>query len=149
MSGIICMVSGIFIIVGSLETTGWTSSFSDFLASIIGGNVFLGYVLLILFSILFSVFIDNVPYLATMLPVTIAMANELANNPSLFLFGLLIGASLNGNITPVGASANIVATGMLKKEGHEVKFLEFVKIGLPFTLSAVIPASIFVWFLWS
>jgi Na+/H+ antiporter NhaD/arsenite permease-like protein len=84
-----------------------------------------------------------------MLPVAISMSDKLGINPSLFLFGLLIGASLGGNITPIGASANIVACGLLKKQGYPVKFGEFVKIGLPFTLAAVTVAYLFVWFVWS
>jgi len=77
------------------------------------------------------------------------MANELNANPSLFLFGLLIGASLGGNITPIGASANIIACGLLKKEGYEVRFKDFMKIGIPFTFAAVAAAYLFVWFVWS
>jgi Na+/H+ antiporter NhaD/arsenite permease-like protein len=83
-----------------------------------------------------------------MLPVAISMSDQLQINPSLFLFGLLIGASLGGNITPIGASANIVACGLLKKEGYEVNFKDFMKIGVPFTLAAVIAAYLFVWFIW-
>jgi len=64
------------------------------------------------------------------------------------LFGLLIGASLGGNITPIGASANIVACGLLKKEGHPVRFGHFMKIGFPFTLAAVMAAYLFVWAVW-
>ncbi|MDP2830890.1 MAG: SLC13 family permease, partial [Candidatus Omnitrophota bacterium] len=95
-----------------------------------------------------SAFIDNVPFLAAMLPVAISMSDKLQINPSLFLFGLLIGASLGGNITPIGASANIVACGLLKKEGYNVTFKDFAKIGVPFTLAAVVPAYLFVWFVW-
>ena len=89
------------------------------------------------------------PFLAAMLPVAISMSDKLSLNPSLFLFGLLIGTSLGGNITPIGASANIVACGILKKEGYNVKFGQFAKIGLPFTLAAVFAAYIFVWLIWS
>jgi Na+/H+ antiporter NhaD/arsenite permease-like protein len=84
-----------------------------------------------------------------MLPVAVSVSSKLAINPSLFLFGLLVGSSLGGNITPIGASANIVACGILKKEGHEVKFGQFMKIGIPFTLVAVTTASIFIWLVWS
>ncbi len=83
-----------------------------------------------------------------MLPVAISLAAKLSINPSLLLFGLLIGASLGGNITPIGASANIVACGILKKEGYEVRFKDFMKIGIPFTLAAVAAAYLFVWFVW-
>jgi Na+/H+ antiporter NhaD/arsenite permease-like protein len=83
-----------------------------------------------------------------MLPVAISMSAKLGINPSLFLFGLLIGASLGGNITPIGASANIVACGLLKKEGYTVKFGDFFKIGLPFTLAAVTAGYLFLWLVW-
>lgn len=139
---------GIFILVGSLTITGWIELLSGFLLRLMGEKIFLGYTLIVFLSVAFSAFIDNVPFLATMLPVALSMSDKLQINPSLFLFGLLIGASLGGNITPIGASANIVACGLLKKEGYEIRFMEFVKIGLPFTLAAVTAAYLFVWFVW-
>lgn len=140
---------GIFIIVGSLTLNGWIEKISVLLSHLVGSNIFLGYTALVFLSVFLSAFVDNVPFLAAMLPVAISMSNSLNINPSLFLFGLLIGASLGGNITPIGASANIVACGLLKKEGYAVKFKDFVKIGLPFTLVAVGAAYIFLWFVWS
>ena len=139
---------GVFIIVGSITSTGWIDIISNFLSNIIGSNIFLGYFMIVFISVFLSAFIDNVPFLAAMLPVAITMSNTLGINPSLLLFGLLVGASLGGNITPIGASANIVSMGILKKEGYDVKFGDFVKIGLPFTLAAVTAASLFVWFVW-
>ncbi len=139
---------GVFIIVGSISITGWIGVLADYLASLVGTNIFLGYSAIVFLSVILSAFIDNVPFLAAMLPVAIVMANKLQVNPSLFLFGLLIGASLGGNITPIGASANIVACGLLKKEGYQVKFGNFMKIGVPFTLAAVGAAYLFVWFIW-
>ena len=140
---------GVFILVGSITLTGWIQTLSSFLSSLIGSNIFLGYTLIVFISVVLSAFIDNVPFLAAMLPVAIAMATNLHINPSLFLFGLLIGASLGGNITPIGASANIVACGLLKKEGITVRFKDFMKIGVPFTFAAVGAAYLFVWFVWS
>lgn len=140
---------GIFILVGSIILTGWIETISNFLAGLVGKNIFLGYTLIVFISVFLSAFIDNVPFLAAMLPVAMSMSDKLQINPSLFFFGLLIGASLGGNIAPIGASANIVACGLLKKEGYEVKFKDFVKIGLPFTLVAVTVAYLFVWFVWS
>jgi len=139
---------GVFILVGSVTLTGWIGIVSNFLSGLVGKNIFLGYTLLVFFSVFLSAFIDNVPFLAAMLPVAISMSDKLNINPSLFLFGLLIGASLGGNITPIGASANIVACGLLKKEGYQVSFKEFAKIGLPFTLAAVTAAYLFIWFIW-
>ncbi len=140
---------GVFVLVGSITLTGWIDKASGFLSSLVGTNIFLGYTLLVFISVILSAFIDNVPFLVAMLPVAMSMSAKLGINPSLFLFGLLIGASLGGNITPIGASANIVACGLLKKEGYEVKFKDFMKIGLPFTLAAVSAAYLFVWFIWS
>ena len=138
----------VFILVGAITITGWIEIISASLSNLIGKNIFLGYTLLVFISVFVSAFVDNVPFLAAMLPVAISMSQRLGINPSLFLFGLLIGASLGGNITPIGASANIVACGLLKKEGYHVKFREFAKIGLPFTLVAVTAAYLFVWFVW-
>jgi len=139
---------GIFIIVGGLSFTGWIEVIAGYLANLVGGNIFLGYTAIVFISVLLSAFIDNVPFLAAMLPVAMIMSVKLQVSPSLFLFGLLIGASLGGNITPIGASANIVACGLLKKEGYPVKFTEFMKIGIPFTIAAVSAAYLFVWFVW-
>jgi Na+/H+ antiporter NhaD/arsenite permease-like protein len=140
---------GIYILVGSITLTGWIEVISAYLSSLVGQNIFLGYTLLVFMSVILSAFIDNVPFLAAMLPVAMSMSVKLGINPSLFLFGLLIGTSLGGNITPIGASANIVSCGLLKKEGYSVKFSEFMKIGIPFTLAAVIPAYLFIWLVWS
>lgn len=139
---------GVFILVGSITLTGWVETISIFLSGLVGQNIFLGYTLVVFLSVFLSAFIDNVPFLAAMLPVAISMSEKLGINPSLFLFGLLIGTSLGGNITPIGASANIVACGLLKKEGYSVKFGHFMKIGLPFTLVAVSAAYLFIWFVW-
>jgi Na+/H+ antiporter NhaD/arsenite permease-like protein len=139
---------GIFIIVGSITATGWIERIAHALSGVMGSNVFLGYTLIVFLAVALSAFIDNVPFLAAMLPVAIILAEKSQVNPSLFLFGLLIGASLGGNVTPIGASANIVACGLLKKEGYPVKFGHFVKLGLPFTLAAVTSAYLFVWFVW-
>ncbi|MFH0827521.1 MAG: SLC13 family permease [Candidatus Omnitrophota bacterium] len=139
---------GIFILVGSITLTGWVEAISGFLSGVVGGNLFLGYSLLVIVAVILSGFIDNVPFLAAMLPVALSMAKRLDVSPSLFLFGLLIGASLGGNLTPIGASANIVSCGLLKKEGYEVSFKDFGKIGVPFTLAAVAAAYLFIWFIW-
>lgn len=139
---------GIFIIVGAISLTGWIEILAENLAGLVGGNIFLGYTAIVFLAVILSAFIDNVPFLAAMLPVAMIMADKLQVNPSLFLFGLLIGASLGGNITPIGASANIVACGLLKKEGYPVKFCDFMKIGIPFTLAAVGAAYLFIWFIW-
>ena len=140
---------GIFIIVESLTITGWIDTISRELSLLVHGNALAGYITLVLGAVAFSAFVDNVPFLATMLPVAGSMSQTLGTEPPLLFFGLLIGASLGGNITPVGASANIVACGLLRKEGYPVTFRDFGKISVAFTVAAVVPAAILVWFLWA
>ncbi|NUM52738.1 MAG: anion permease [Candidatus Hydrogenedentes bacterium] len=138
----------IFIIVGSLTEAGWTDALAKWLAEQVGANVFVGYTLIVFISVIVSAFVDNVPFLAAMLPVADKLAREVGVPPELFMFGLLIGASLGGNVTPVGASANIVATGLIRKEGHPVSLAHWLRISIPFTIAAVVPAYIFIWFVW-
>ena len=113
-----------------------------------GGNVFLLYTIVVWASVLISAFIDNIPYVATMIPVLGGLAATLGVDPTPLYFGLLSGATLGGNITPIGASANITGIGILRREGHEVKNSDFFKIGIPFTLAAIIPAYIYIWLLY-
>jgi Na+/H+ antiporter NhaD/arsenite permease-like protein len=84
-----------------------------------------------------------------MLPVVAGIASILGIDPTLLYFGLLSGATLGGNLTPIGASANIAALGILRKEGYEVRAGEFMKISVPFTLAAVTTGYILIWLIWS
>ena len=85
-----------------------------------------------------------------MLPVIAGISNQIPGlNPVVLYFGLLIGATLGGNITPFGASANVVAIGALKKEGFKVKNADFFKIGIPFTMAAVLVGYLFCWLVWA
>ncbi|MFH1783855.1 MAG: SLC13 family permease [bacterium] len=140
---------GLFILVGSLVSVGLIGDLAAAIATLTGKNVFMTYFLVVWLSVLFSAFIDNVPYILAMLPLTQTLSQGLGISPYLLYFGLLIGASLGGNITPIGASANIVGCGLLRKNGYKVSFSEFVRIGLPFTVSAVLIASAFIWIIWS
>ena len=97
-----------------------------------------------------SAFIDNIPYVATMLPVVLAISEQMGlPNAYLFAFGLLIGATLGGNITPVGASANIAGIGILQKEGYKVSTKDFLRIGIPFTFIAAFSGALVIWFVWA
>ena len=94
---------------------------------------------------LISAFIDNIPYVATMIPVIAGIALKMGIDPTPLYFGLLSGATLGGNCTPIGASANIAGIGILRKEGCDVTNADFFKIGIPFTFAAIVPAYIYVW----
>ena len=137
----------LFIIIRAVSNVGIIADISAFFASIGSQNIFLLYTLIVFGSVLISAFIDNIPYVATMLPVIAALGHG-GTTQTLLGFGLLCGATLGGNITPVGASANVVAIGMLNKEGYKVKSSDFFKIGIPFTLVAVLGGYAFIWLTW-
>ena len=136
---------GLFLMIGGISAKGVIDAAANLLAKAGGGNVFLLYTIIVWASVLISAFIDNIPYVATMIPVIGGIAATLGIDPTPLYFGLLTGATLGGNITPIGASANITGIGILRRDGYEVKNKDFFQIGIPFTLAAVIPAYIFIW----
>ncbi len=138
------LLFGLFVVIGGIEYNGVIDALANWLASL-GGSVFIIYTIIVWASVLFSAFIDNIPYVATMLPVVAGLAAKMGIDPTVLYFGLLCGATLGGNLTPIGASANITGIGILRKEGYEVKNKDFFKIGIPFTLGALIPAYIYIW----
>ncbi|NLY53732.1 MAG: TRAP transporter large permease subunit [Firmicutes bacterium] len=142
-------LTGVFILVGSLSATGVVSSIASWISQLTGGSILITFLVLVWMSVLVSAFVDNIPYTLAMLPVAQQVAASVGTSPYLLMFGLMIGTTLGGNITPIGASANVVAVGLLRKQGVDVSFGEFVRIGLPFTLTAVLTASILLWLFWA
>lgn len=139
---------GLFLMIGGLDASGVIAKAGELLASLGGNNMFLLYTVIVWFSVLISAFIDNIPYVATMIPIISGMAPALGVDPAALTplyFGLLSGATLGGNCTPIGASANITGIGILRKAGYDVKNSDFFKIGIPFTIAAIVPAYIYIW----
>lgn len=143
------LLSGLFVIIQAVTNVGLIDDISNAFVSIAGDNLFKIYTILVWFSVLVSAFIDNIPYVATMLPVVSGISAQLGLEPTLLYFGLLAGATLGGNITPVGASANIAAGGILKKEGYEISAGQFMRIGVPFTLVAVVAGYVLIWLIYA
>ena len=139
------LLLGLFIMIGGISEQGVIAAAADLLAKMGGGNIFLLYTVIVWASVLISAFIDNIPYVATMIPVIAGLASTLGVDPTVLYFGLLSGATLGGNCTPIGASANIAGIGILRKEGYTVKNSDFFKIGIPFTLAAIVPAYVYLW----
>lgn len=142
------LLISLFLVIEGIKDVGIINDFANFIVKIGGNNTFLLYTIIVWGSALLSGFIDNIPYVATMLPVVQSVSLSLGINPYLLYFGLLSGATLGGNLTPIGASANIAACGLLKKEGKDVSFKDFIKIGAPLTLSALTVGYIFIWCIW-
>ena len=131
--------------IGGITEQGVIDAAAGLLAKAGGGNIFFLYTVIVWASVLISAFIDNIPYVATMIPVIGGLAAALNVDPTVLYFGLLSGATLGGNCTPIGASANITGIGILRREGYTVKNSDFFQIGIPFTLAAIIPAYIYLW----
>ena len=142
------LLFGLFIVIAGLTEVGVIKDLSDLIVRTGGSNMFLLYTIIVWGSILISAFVDNIPYVATMLPVLQGVTATLGVDPTLLYLGLLCGATLGGNLTPVGASANITAVGILRKNGEIVTFKEFMKIGVPFTLTAATVGYAFIWFIY-
>ncbi len=145
----ILLLAGLFIVIGGITEAGVVEDISHIFVNVSGGNLFALYSLIVWASVLFSAFIDNIPYVATMLPVAGAIAANLGIDPIMLYFGLLTGATLGGNLTPIGASANIAGLGILRKDGYEVGTWDFMKISVPFTLAAVVTGYLLVWLIWA
>ncbi len=145
----IAFLIGIFIVVGAISEIGLLDDFALWLGKITGGNELLGFILILIFSVLISGFVDNVPYIIVMLPVAGTLATNIGVSREIYLFALLVGSCLGGNLTPFGASANVVAMGILKKEDHPINFAGFLKIGAPFTIITTTVAAVVLWLVWA
>ena len=146
----ILLLASLFVVINGISSAGVIDRLAKGLASIGGSNLFLMYTIIVFASVAVSAFVDNIPYTLTMLPVVESVAREMGNldYQIVLCFGLLIGATLGGNITPIGASANITGIGILRKEGYEVKAADFMKVSVPFTLTAVLSGYLFIWLFW-
>lgn len=140
---------GIFVVIGAIKETGLLNDLANLLVNATGGSEAAGFAIILLISVIVSGFVDNVPYIIAMLPVAGTMASQIGINPELYMFALLVGSCLGGNLTPFGASANIVAMGILKKENYPMKFSGWLKIGVPFTLITTAAASALLWLVWA
>jgi Na+/H+ antiporter NhaD/arsenite permease-like protein len=143
------LLTGLFVVIASIREVGIVDDLANFIAGFGGSNKFVLFTIIVWGSVVISAFIDNIPYVATMLPLLAGVASAMNVEPHFLYFGLLVGATLGGNLTPIGASANIAGVGMLRKEGYDVSFGDFMKIGIPFTLTAVISGYLFVWLVWA
>lgn len=142
------LLAGLFVVIEGITEAGIISAIADVFVKFGGDSPFVMYTIIVFASVVISAFVDNIPYVATMLPVVQGIAASMGIEPYLLYYGLLIGATLGGNLTPVGASANIAGIGILEKNGHKVSTMDFLKIGIPFTMVAVLCGYAFIWIFW-
>ena len=125
---------GVFALSGSFAKYGLASAFAKALLGIAGSNIYVITGILIWLSVAISAVIDNTPYVVTMLPVIDDIAASTGVNPIVYAWSLLLGATLGGGITYIGASANLVAVRLLEKRGYRITFGGFIRYSIPFNI---------------
>ena len=139
---------GIFIIIATVEKVGLLKDFADWMASTGLKSPTAYLAIFIWISVLLSSFIDNVPYTVLMIPVCSYVATNLGVNPFVFYFGMLVGCGIGGNITPVGATANVLACGMLEKRGYKIELGKYLAMSVPFSVAPVLVAHLLLQLIW-
>lgn len=129
----------IFIPVRALADHGWVDQLAVGIERVAGGNQLAVFVILVATAMVASAFVDNVPFLLVMLPTVTTLAGSLGmtGRPVFLYFGLLLGASVGGNITPVGAQANIAAMGFLRRHGAPYPLKKYMALSLPYSIIAI------------
>lgn len=135
---------GLFILVGSLVEVGVIDNLAKKMLELTKGNLFITTITILWVSAIASAFLDNIPFVATMIPLIKAMtaSGQLDANP--LWWALALGACLGGNGTIIGASANVIVTGIMAKEGRPVSFMSFMRIGFPMMIVSIIISTIYL-----
>ncbi|MDP4084958.1 MAG: ArsB/NhaD family transporter [Bacillota bacterium] len=137
---------GLFVIVGGLVETGLIGALAKKAMLLTGGEVKSTTFLVLWMSALISAFVDNIPFVATMIPLIKEMGHLGITNLDPLWWSLSLGACLGGNGTLIGASANLVVAGLASKEGHQISFIKFLVIGFPLMLISILISTIYVYF---
>ena len=135
--------AGLFVIVGALAETGVIGMLANGLIDMTGGNVFITMLVLLIGSAVISSFLDNIPFVATMIPILLAMESTGMDVTPLW-WAVSLGACLGGNGTLIGASANVVLSDISKKHGYEITFAKFFKTGFPIMLLTILIAGVYL-----
>ncbi|MGW4589697.1 SLC13 family permease [Amycolatopsis thermoflava] len=139
--------AGLFIMVGALVHTGVISDLARLAADATGGDALVAVMLILGVSAVLSGVIDNIPYVATMSPVVADLSANIANpvHAEALWWSLALGADFGGNLTAVGASANVVVLGIAKRAGTPISFWEFTRKGILVTLVTILIAAPYLW----
>ncbi len=135
---------GLFILVGSLVEVGVIDSLAKQMLSLTKGNLFVTAIAILWVSAIASSFLDNIPFVATMIPLIKAMTASGQLDAYPLWWALALGACLGGNGTIIGASANVIVTGIMAKEGRPVSFMSFMRIGFPMMIISIIISTIYL-----
>lgn len=133
----------LFVVVGGLERTGVIHSISSWLISATEGHYILTMLVLLWASALLSSVLDNIPFVATLIPLVLTMQQQ-GMNVEAFWWAISLGACLGGNGTMIGASANVVLSDIANKHGYPITFKSYLRVGFPFMLMSVGIATVFL-----
>lgn len=141
---------GLFVIVGGLVETGLISALGKKAIEITGGNVTIASFLILWLSAIVSAFVDNIPFVSTMIPLVQTMGDLGIKNLEPLWWSLSLGACLGGNGTLIGASANLIVAGLAAQLGVKITFTSFLKIGFPLMLISILISSVYIYlrYLW-
>ncbi|WP_158896147.1 ArsB/NhaD family transporter [Amycolatopsis anabasis] len=139
--------AGLFVMIGALVKTGVIGDLAKLAADATGGNALLAVMLILGVSALLSGIIDNIPYVATMSPLVLELTGDIADptHSEALWWSLALGADFGGNLTAVGASANVVVLGIAKRAGYPISFWEFTKKGAIVTVITIAVAAPYLW----
>ena len=135
---------GLFMLIAGVIEVGLIDAIASALISVTGGTLELGAFVILWLSAILSGVIDNIPYTATMIPVVAEMSQP--HEPSQALWwALAAGADLGGNLTIIGASANVILASMSEREGHPITFGTFLRYAVPVTLGSILVSTAYIW----
>jgi Na+/H+ antiporter NhaD/arsenite permease-like protein len=136
---------GLFVMVGALVKVGAIDSLAEWVIDLTDGNLLLATMLLLVVSAVLSAIVDNIPYVATMTPLVLALAASIPGDTTVLWWALALGADLGGNATSIGASANVVVIGTAERSGYRIRFGDFVRNGVPVTAITVTLSGFYLW----
>ena len=134
---------GLFVVVGGMQKSGVITSLAELMMEFIGNNEALGIVIILWVSAIISSFLDNIPFVATLIPLILTMESGGVDVTPLW-WALSLGACLGGNGTLVGASANVVLAGVSAKNGYPITFMQYTKTGFPLMLISILISTVYL-----
>ena len=135
----------LFIVVGGAEQTGILQAVADWILNVCQGNLTIAVLIILWVSGIASAIVDNIPFTATMLPITAFLGTTIPGaETGVLWWALALGACFGGNGTIIGASANVVTTGIAEKSGYKISFYQYLKEAAPITIVSLIFASVFL-----
>ncbi|GAA4865644.1 ArsB/NhaD family transporter [Paenibacillus vulneris] len=136
---------GLFVLVAGLVETGVIAMLAKKAVEITGGDLFASSMLILWLSAIASAFLDNIPFVATMIPMIQEMGTMGVDNLEPLWWSLALGACLGGNGTLIGASANLVVAGLASKEGYPITFMKYLKYGFPLMILSIVLSSAYIY----